>query len=354
MNGPLQSTPNSSFTVLTSIFHLRCYPLLRYQYPCCFDLKSEASDLLTVHISQMKLKAKSIIVLAFAIIHVTNSFVVQRNNAVFRTTLSSSRMRKIDSSLPASTEESAELLSLLLQKHRYKISPLEAERIEELIESLTSQNIPFDPDISLNGPLFAVLYQMGPQPFWEAYDFDLSSFTGIRNIKGQKYVKAGDGLIGVTNYAEFWGKQFNVQAIGVAKKNDDNESTSESDDASSVDADLEVPKPKRSGLFGGIFRKQNKNQEPGEGKNKSNLLTCPVDYTIQVKSAYVNILDNKFDIDINGTGYLRVLYADENMRILTSPKATTDAKIGEKEGLTVAQVRIDLLDESIEGASKGE
>ncbi len=289
---------------------------------------------------QMKSKAQSMLIVILVILHVASGFVAQTNNAAFRRSLSSLNM--IDSSVPASTE-SAELLSLLLQKYRNKVSPLEAERIEELIESLTSRNLPFNPDISLNGPLFAVLYQMGPQPFWEAYDFDFSSFTGIKNLKGQKYEKAGDGLIGVTNYAEFWGKQFNVQAVGVAKKNEDEKSIPESSNTSNANKS-KIPKSKLSGFIGGILKKRKKNQEQSESETKSNLLTCPVDYTIQVKSAYVNILDNKFDIDINGTGYLRVLYADKNLRILTSPKATTDSKIGEKEGLTVAQVRVDLLD----------
>ena len=95
----------------------------------------------------------------------------------------------------------------------------------------------------------------------------------------------------------------------------------------------------------GVFKKR----DPSNKKSKrsrsrsSNLVDCPADYTVQVTNAYVSILGNKLDVDINGTGYLRVLYADENLRIFTTPKDTTDSKIDEKKGLTVAQVRIDLV-----------
>ena len=45
---------------------------------------------------------------------------------------------------------------------------------------------------------------------------------------------------------------------------------------------------------------------------------------------------------IAGTGYLRVLYADENLRIFVSPKSTTDDR-WEKAGLKVAQVNVNCL-----------
>jgi len=54
----------------------------------------------------------------------------------------------------------------------------------------------------------------------------------------------------------------------------------------------------------------------------------------------------RLDIPIAGTGYLRVLYADSNLRILVSPKSSTDDR-WEKAGLMVAQVRADLFDSDI-------
>ena len=78
-------------------------------------------------------------------------------------------------------------------------------------------------------------------------------------------------------------------------------------------------------------------------KEDSKFLTCPVDYTITVENASINVLNNKVNIDIDGTGYMRILYADPKLRILTAPKDTTDERIAEKAGLTVAQVRVDII-----------
>lgn len=49
---------------------------------------------------------------------------------------------------------------------------------------------------------------------------------------------------------------------------------------------------------------------------------------------------------ILGTGTVRVLYADENLRIFLSPTDTNVTKGGgdwESEGLIVVQVRVDLV-----------
>jgi hypothetical protein len=280
--------------------------------------------------------------------------------------------------------EAEELLSLLLAKHRNKAgatSKDDINRIENLMQSLAKQNLPFDPTTSLDGPLFAVLHQSGPVPFWEAYDFDLGAllFGGKKNIKGQMYtlMDDGDGVrsesgsggtieqrIRVTNYAEFIGEDFSVQAVGVARRNVDRSGSStrsistSTSDASKFEGLKEV-KENRSikSIITGIFKKRDPSttRKPKRSRSRSsdsNLVTCPADYTVQVTNAYVSILGNKLDIDINGTGYLRVLYADENLRIFTTPKDTTDSKIDEKAGLTVAQVRIDLVNQSSSSPSK--
>eukprot|EP01083_Nonionella_stella_P233514 822631_1 len=284
------------------------------------------------------------------------------------------------SSTIAPSYEAEELLSLLLAKHRNKAgatSKDDINRIENLMQSLAKQNLPFDPTTSLDGPLFAVLHQSGPVPFWEAYDFDLGAllFGGKKNIKGQMYtlMDDGDGVrsesggtieqrIRVTNYAEFIGEDFSVQAVGVARRNVDRSGSSSTRSISTSDASkfegLKEVKENRSikSTITGIFKKRDPSiRKPKRSRSRSsdsNLVTCPADYTVQVTNAYVSILGNKLDIDINGTGYLRVLYADENLRIFTTPKDTTDSKIDEKAGLTVAQVRIDLVNQSSSSPSK--
>lgn len=77
------------------------------------------------------------------------------------------------------------------------------------------------------------------------------------------------------------------------------------------------------------------------------LLKCPIDFVVTVNKASVCLgggNDNrKINIPIAGQGYLRVLYADPKLRIFVSPKSTTDDR-WEKEGLMVAQVRVDEKD----------
>jgi hypothetical protein len=233
-----------------------------------------------------------------------------------------------DSSLPATaSSESSELLSLLIQKYTTKATKEEIERIETLMQSLQNQNISFDPEKCLNGPLFAVLHQTGPVPFWEKYDLGLS-FARRKNIKGQRYLSNANGDYDLLNYAEFIGDTLIAQASGVCEKNPD--STSSSDE-------------NRNGasFFTNLFKNPNANEASERTK-------CPADYTIQATSARVLLFNNKLDIDIQGTGYMRVLYADENLRILTAPKDTTstEGRVDEKAGLTVVQVRVDLVDPS--------
>ena len=77
-----------------------------------------------------------------------------------------------------------------------------------------------------------------------------------------------------------------------------------------------------------------------------NLLNTPQDFTINVSGVSVRLLGNTVNFGIKGKGYLRVLYADPRLRIFTVPKDTSNEFINEKAGLTVAQVRVDLVDPS--------
>mmetsp|Transcript_13156 Transcript_13156/g.24727 ORF Transcript_13156/g.24727 Transcript_13156/m.24727 type:complete len:278 (-) Transcript_13156:47-880(-) len=216
---------------------------------------------------------------------------------------------------------SEDLLSLLLDTNKSKHD--DEFQIESLINFLKETNSQFNPDVSLNGPLYAVVYQSGPRPFWEKFDLGLSLGTKKRkNIKGQKYTKVSDGVYNVQNYAEFIGQQFAVEAKGVCTRSN------------------AAKEPKRNATqFTRLLEQTFK-------KNSSSLVQCPADYDITAKGVSINILGKKFDVDVKGKGYMRVLYADDNLRILTSRKDTSSTRnsIDEKAGLTVVQVRVDLID----------
>lgn len=215
---------------------------------------------------------------------------------------------------------SEQLLSLLIDTN--KSIDDDIPRINSLIKFLQDTNSWFDPDISLNGPLYAVMYQSGPRPFWEKFDLGLSLGTKKRkNIKGQKYTQVSDGVYDVQNYAEFIGERFVVEAKGVCTRSDDVK-----DQIKSASSFFK--------LFGDETRK------------KSSLVRCPADYDILATGVSINVLGSKFDIDIKGKGYMRVLYADDKLRILTSREDTSSTRntIDEKAGLTVVQVRVDLID----------
>lgn len=235
---------------------------------------------------------------------------------------------------PSSNSEvdvaSKNLLSLLLNRNKSKD---DVSRIKSLVEYLQKSESYFDPDVCLNGPLYAVMYQSGPKPFWEKLDFGFSMMDKKRfNVKGQKYTKISNGVYDVRNYAEVLGRNFRVEATGICKKDTDVKvSITESAGESTA-----------VGLFykfiSGLFKEAN--------KRSSSLNKCPADYIIQASGVSINILGNKFQVDIKGTGYMRLLYADNNLRILTVREDTrsTGNTVDEKLGLTVVQVRVDLVD----------
>ena len=214
-----------------------------------------------------------------------------------------------DTSLSTSSA-AEELLSLVITNFNADNPPQNLERIDYLINFLQDQNIPFDPTKCLNGPLYAVLHQSGPQPFWEKYDIGIGK---KKSIKGQRYTRNKDGNYDLLNYAELFGDSVIAQATGVCRKN-------------RIDFDQDT---------------ENDTSTAGEF-----MLKCPADFTIQANGASLRLFGYNFSFDIKGTGHMRMLYADQNLRILTAPKDTRSTKdlIDEKAGLTVVQVRIDLLD----------
>lgn len=222
----------------------------------------------------------------------------------------------IGKSTSNSLPEAKELLDLLIKKYKFKANTQDIDRIEVLMQRLQNLNVPINPDIALDGPLYAVLHQTGPKPFWEKRSID---FAGKRNIKGQKYTNKGDGTFDIVNYAQLFGEVFSIQGCGVCVPS--SEQLSEKNE-----------------FNGGSFHIF-KTFVNGDKKRR-----CPIDYTVQIQNASVLLFGKQINIDVRGTGYMRLLYSDENLRILTSPKDTSDSRWEERAGLTVAQVRIDLID----------
>jgi hypothetical protein len=215
-----------------------------------------------------------------------------------------------------SLPEAKELLDLLIKKYNFQANTQDIDRIEVLMQSLQNLNVPINPEMTLDGPLYAVLHQAGPKPFWEKRSIDIA---GKRNIKGQKYTKNRDGTFDIVNYAQLFGEVFSIQGCGVC-----------------VPSKEQLSDKKES--HGGSFNILTNFVNGGEKRR------CPIDYTVQIQNASVLLFGKQININVQGTGYMRILYSDENLRILTSPKDTSDSRWEERAGLTVAQVRIDLID----------
>ena len=230
-------------------------------------------------------------------------------------------------------EASDELISLLISRRRDGSTKDDEERITSLVSTLTSAKVQFDPSLCLDGPLFVSNVVEGPPPLWERFGVKIGGSgtgksNGIGNIQGQQYVYRDDEK-SVVNYAEILGKAFHVRAYGTYERDDtdSNEARAmQKDNLSMLDNVLE--------FFGS-------NKSPSLQK-AGNMVQCPAPFTVTVTKGSFFVLGRRFDIPIAGTGYLRVLYADENLRIFVSPKSTIDDR-WEKAGLKVAQVNINRL-----------
>mmetsp|Transcript_20073 Transcript_20073/g.24735 ORF Transcript_20073/g.24735 Transcript_20073/m.24735 type:complete len:287 (-) Transcript_20073:2081-2941(-) len=214
---------------------------------------------------------------------------------------------------------SKELESILRNKFKINeaMNDSDKTKIDNLIDILIQSKSKFDPSNCINGHLFAVLYQSGPIPFWEKYDF---KFFKRNNIKGQRYTtistnnndyqKKGGGELcfDLVNYAEFWGQELSIQGCGICS-----------------------PLEEASGPISFL------------PLSASKMLTCPVDYKVTIQNANIQFLNTKLNLNVEGVGYTRILYANPNMRIVLAPKDTSDERWLEKAGLMVVQVRVDLL-----------
>mmetsp|Transcript_14490 Transcript_14490/g.22650 ORF Transcript_14490/g.22650 Transcript_14490/m.22650 type:complete len:275 (+) Transcript_14490:91-915(+) len=230
-----------------------------------------------------------------------------------------------------SNPDAAQLLELLKQKTLG--TPPSDERINALIRSLVASRSTFDPETSINGPFFATVHFIGKTPLWEKI-----SGASNTNIKGQKYtIDDQGGENTVVNYSEILGPAINLQATGTfteSKDDDDDDMVAK-----------EKPTSSQSG-FGALFQ----SFLPKKGTaTTSKIKTCPYDYEVTVNGASINVFGKSLQIPISGLGCTRVLYADSCLRIFVSPGDTqvlTGGGDWESAGLTVVQVRIDLLDSS--------
>jgi hypothetical protein len=108
---------------------------------------------------------------------------------------------------PEQQDDARELLALLVDRQgqvRNKKSALDDQFIRDCISRLSNAQVTFDPADCLNGPLYAVLHQQGPQvPLWEK----IGIFGKSKNIKGQKYkFNQNEGTFDLINYAELLGE----------------------------------------------------------------------------------------------------------------------------------------------------
>ena len=207
-----------------------------------------------------------------------------------------------------------ELLSVLIHHVKTRGIRSKNDHIEELMRLLVDQNVRFDASECLNGKLFAVAYQAGPAPFWVKYS--ILSPPKTRNIEGQQYTMRDDGGFDVINYGEFFSRAVTIQARGIAYRQ-------QSDKESATNFSM-------NSVFNSLF----------QSKISSATLQCPVSFDVDVDKACFNILGNSFPLDISGTAAFTVLYADTNMRILTTKSSSQI----EEKGFSAVQIRVDLLD----------
>ena len=241
---------------------------------------------------------------------------------------------------------SNELLSLLQRKasspppsRKNDAAELD-DRINSLVRSLVLSRTPFDPSSSIDGPLFASVHFVGDAPLWERIGAPLGV---ARNVKGQRYA-LDDGTF--VNYAEIFGDKLYLTASG---NFDDAGPATAATAPSPPNADSATDDGvSRNDPFGAmiayLFRS---NGNGGTGRPPPTLLPTPYDYFATVTGASVVLFGKfAFDVAIEGTGTVRVLYADEDLRVLLSPEDTNVTRGGgdwESRGLIVVQVRVDLV-----------
>jgi hypothetical protein len=166
---------------------------------------------------------------------------------------------------------------------------------------------------------------IGNTPLWEKI-----AIGKVLNVKGQRYTLRNETSGSFVNYAEIWGQNLYLKAVG--------KFVEKGLVSSEIEADRVVKTSDNPfGALASLFSPR------GNEQNKP----TPYDYEATVSGASIVLFGKyAFNVDIEGTGIVRVLYADPNLRIFLSP-TDTDVTRGagdwESAGLIVVQVRVDLV-----------
>ena len=210
--------------------------------------------------------------------------------------------------------------------------------INSLVRALVLSRTPFDPRSSIDGPLFASIHFIGETPLWEKIGLAPSLVGAVarrrRNIKGQRYA-LDDGTF--VNYAEILGDKLyltaggNFDDAGSPARSATTASPPNSDSATMDDDGVSRRNNNPfEAMFASLFRSNNGEGGGGTMERRSRppppalLLPTPYDY-----SANVTVLGKfAFDVSIGSTGTVRVLYADGDLRVLSSPEDTNVTRGG--------------------------
>lgn len=227
-------------------------------------------------------------------------------------------------------EDSQALLNALLEQ--YRSSENTDYDVNAAIQRLKAAQVTFDPAECFNGPLYAVLHQQGPKkPLWEKIGIQL----GQTNRQGQKYAyDSATQVYDLVNYAEILGKGLFIQVEGTAENREKKVSQPTSNEESGPPSFLDGI----ANLFSGSAT-----QEQQSKPDSTNAIRCPCEIVATVAGGGLYVGGNKLlALDfIQGTGVVRVLYADPRLRILESPYQNNGG--WEDQGLIVVQVREDLI-----------
>ena len=245
----------------------------------------------------------------------------------------------LKSNTQATTQEISNGLLYKLQQKAAASTNSETldSEINNLVRSLIDLKAKFNPATCIDGPLFASVHFIGDSPLWARIGAGV-----VRNIKGQKYTLQN---MMFTNYAEILGTNFYLKAVGTFK--DEGPVVSSSLSSTSVDSANSEQSNPFGAAFASLFNYGNNSKSKSKSKQQSTSLPTPYDYSATVTGASI-VLFQRFSVDltIEGTGTVRVLFADDNLRIFLSPTDTNVTKGGgdwESEGLIVVQVRVDLV-----------
>ena len=296
------------------------------------------------HISMLRSFVKALpsgIIFCLAILPIVTSFSTERLHSPLSRSAAASvdcnALRSGATSLRAaalsspktiqSTNVSNDLLGLLQQKALSSKADLDLDNeINSLVRTLIAAKSTFDPKECIDGPLFATIHFIGNTPLWEKI-----AIGGVRNVKGQRYTLLDDTSGNFVNYAEILGQALYLKAVGRFVEKGYVASSAKVDDK--VGDTSNNPLEMLTSFFSSRDDEQKK--------------PTPFDYEAIVSGVSI-VLFGKYalNVDIAGTGTVRVLYADPNLRIFLSP-TDTDVTRGagdwESAGLIVVQVRNDLV-----------